>query len=151
MQLAFYDSGRGTDMANLKPLGVFGEREYQKKWGPEVAEELRRIVGEIPKSERTRISSYLSSGTPILALMGYSSDILDGKFEMAGGMGIMSDGVYFWRQDAAKYVEFYGTALDPQFLTRAEDLNWTAPVITQQEVIELDRYLFAYFNGRVIG
>lgn len=45
----------------------------------------------------------------------------------------------------------YGTALEPRFVERAAELDWTAPVITQEEVIEPDRHPFAYLNGRVIG
>lgn len=138
-------------MTSLKPLGIFGEREVQKNWGPGVTDQLRGMVDVIPVKERKKISSYLKSGTPILALMGYSSDVLGGKFEVAGGMGIASDGTYFWRQDTAQYVETYGVALDPQFLEQAAQRGWRAPPISQSEVIELDRYLFAYFNGRVIG
>ncbi|MFK0159354.1 hypothetical protein ACIQVL_33070 [Streptomyces sp. NPDC090499] len=98
-------------------------------------------MGEIPAGERARIAEYLRSGTSVIALMGFSEDILGNKFSRSGGTAIMSDGRFFWRLDAADYVEHYGIGLPEEFLSHGVARQWVAPVLSREEVAAVDRRL----------
>ncbi|MGV9564993.1 hypothetical protein [Streptomyces sp. NPDC003480] len=124
-------------MTNVVPLGTFGRIASQSAFA-ENADELRRRVGEIPEGEREKIAEYLRSGTPIIALMGFSEDILGNKFSRSGGTAIMSDGRFFWRLDAADYVEYYGIGLPEEFIAHGTARQWIAPTLSRDEVIEVD-------------
>ncbi|POX62774.1 hypothetical protein C3492_13840 [Streptomyces sp. Ru62] len=95
-------------------------------------------MGEIPKGERKTIAEYLRSGTPIIALMGFSEDILGNKFSRSGGTALMSDGRFFWRLDAADYVEHYGIGLPEEFIAYGTERRWIAPALSRDEVVEVD-------------
>lgn len=127
-------------MTTIAPLGIFGRIASQSAFS-ENADELRRGVGVIPKGDRGRIAEYLRSGTPIIALMGFSEDILDNKFSRPGGTAIMSDGRFFWRLDAADYVEHYGIELPAEFIAHGNSRQWISPVLTREEVAAVDRHL----------
>ena len=43
----------------------------------------------------------------ILAWMGYTEDLIGGKFSIPGGSATMSDGKYFWRYEAGMYLRHY--------------------------------------------
>src|SRR5690349_13201363 len=66
-------------MTNVAPLGIFGRIASQSAFS-ENANELRQRVGAISEEERGRIVEYLRSGTPIIALMGFSEDVLGNRF-----------------------------------------------------------------------
>ncbi|MFE1913512.1 hypothetical protein [Streptomyces anandii] len=122
---------------NIAPLGVFGRIASQSAFAG-LADELRRRVGEIPEGERGKIAEYLRSGTPIIALMGFSEDILGKKFARSGGTAIMSDGRFFWRLDTADYVECYGIGLPEEFIVHGASRQWIAPALSRDEIIEID-------------
>lgn len=92
------------------------------------------------------IADYLRSGTPIIALMGFSEDILGEKFSRPGGTAIMSDGRFFWRLDAADYVEHYGIDLPAEFISYGNSRQWIPPVLSREEVASVDRY-FSHLRG----
>ncbi|MFF3312809.1 hypothetical protein [Streptomyces sp. NPDC002952] len=50
----------------------------------------------------------------------------------------MSDGRFFWRLDAADYMEHYGVALPEAFLAHGAVRQWTCRPLTGDEVIEVD-------------
>ncbi|MEW2289553.1 hypothetical protein [Streptomyces sp. NPDC047841] len=124
-------------MADVAPLGIFGKIASQSAWA-ENADTLRRRVGEIPTEERRRIAEYLRSGAPVIALMGFSEDILGDKFVRSGGTALMSDGRFFWRLDAADYVEYYGIGLPEEFIAHGAARQWIATTLSRGEVIEVD-------------
>ncbi|GAA3063407.1 hypothetical protein [Streptomyces glomeratus] len=137
-------------MAHIVPLGVFGSIASQSAFA-ENAEELRRQLGAIPEGERGKIAEYFRSGTPIIALMGFSEDILGNKFSRSGGTAIMSDGRFFWRLDAADYVEYYRIGLPEEFIAHGTAHQWIAPTLSRYEVIEVDDHEslngYAYANN----
>jgi hypothetical protein len=133
-----YGTARMTN--DVAPLGIFGRIASQSAFA-ENADELRRQVGAIPEGDRKKIADYLRSGTPIIALMGFSEDVLGNKFSSPGGTALLSDGRFFWRLDAADYVEHYGTGLPEEFLTHGTAQQWIPCPLTRDEVIELDAQL----------
>lgn len=127
-------------MTNVAPLGPFGRIASQSAFAAR-ADELRSLVGAIPEGKRGKIAGYLRSGTPVIALMGFSEDILGAGFSRSGGTAIMSDGRFFWRLDAADYVEHYGIGLPEEFIAHGTSRRWIAPVLSGGEVIEVDERL----------
>ncbi|MFF9623796.1 hypothetical protein [Streptomyces griseosporeus] len=122
---------------DVTPLGIFGRIASQSAFA-ENADELRRQVGAIPEGDRKKIAAYLRSGTPVIALMGFSEDVLGNRFSRPGGTALMSDGRFFWRLDAADYVEHYGTRLPEEFLTHGTARQWSPRPLTRDEVIAVD-------------
>ncbi|MGW5068040.1 hypothetical protein ACWEQJ_18300 [Streptomyces cyaneofuscatus] len=127
-------------MTHVTPLGIFGTIASQSAFSENI-EELRQRAGVIPGMERAKIAEYLRSGTPIIALMGFSEDVLGGKFSRSGGTAIMSDGRFFWRLDAADYVEHYGIGLPEGFISHGNSRQWIPPVLSREEVAAVDRHL----------
>ncbi|MET8786152.1 hypothetical protein ACGFYM_40765 [Streptomyces sp. NPDC048231] len=127
-------------MANVAPLGIFGRIASQSAF-LEHADELRQRADVIPEKERGKIAGYLRSGTPIIALMGFSEDVLGNQFSRSGGTAIMSDGRFFWRLDAADYVEHYGIGVPEEFISYGDSRQWVAPVLSREEVAAVDRHL----------
>ncbi|MFF2864737.1 hypothetical protein ACFVSX_33250 [Streptomyces rubiginosohelvolus] len=127
-------------MMHVAPLGIFGTIASQSAFS-ENSDELRRRVGRIPEGERARIAEYLRSGTPIIALMGFSEDVLGNKFSRTGGTAIMSDGWFFWRLDAADYVEHYGIEMPEDFISHGNSREWIPPVLSREEAAAVDRHL----------
>ncbi len=76
--------------------------------------------------------------------MEYTSDILSGAFDVAGGSAVLTDGTYYWRRDAAEYVEHYGIGLSDDFLRHGRDREWSAPEVARDEILRIDRFLIAH-------
>jgi hypothetical protein len=66
---------------------------------------------------------------------------LDNRFSRSGGTAIMSDGRYFWRLDAADYVQHYGIELPEEFIVHGNARNWIPGVLSREEVAAIDRHL----------
>ena len=122
------------------PLGVFGvlalQREFEQARG-----DLLTLQGLIPEHERRISAGYLRSGAIVFAIMEYSRDVLEGAFGVSGGSAIRTDGTYFWRLDAANYVEQYGIGLPDHFLRHGRRLQWLTPTVSPQDVLSIDHYL----------
>jgi len=68
-------------------------------------------------------------------------DMLDDAFRVAGGSAVLTDGTYYWRLDAAEYVERYGVGLPGDFLSHGRRLHWLIPRTDPEEVLRVDRFL----------
>jgi hypothetical protein len=126
--------------AIVEPLGVFGptrEAPVMK------AATLRQLRDGLDPGLRASVAAYLKSGAVILAFMEYTTDLLEGRFGVSGGSGVLSDGVYYWRRDAAEYVGEYGIMLPPPVLEHMVRQNWTVPALDDEHLKVIDRYLFA--------
>ncbi|MFV0460776.1 MAG: hypothetical protein ACK5MT_18630 [Actinomycetales bacterium] len=88
------------------------------------------------------MAAYLRSGTLVLALMEYTTDVVGDAFGVPGGSGIQTDGTYYWRVDAAEYVEHYGVGLDEEFLAWMEHHAWRAPTVPPADLADIDAQLF---------
>lgn len=126
-------------MRQVAPLGFFGQIASQSAFSQQ-ANDMRQRSEEIPPGERARIAEYLRNAPVIIALMGYSEDVLEGRFSVTGGSAILSDGTYFWRRDAAEYVENYGTGLPSEFMQTGHERNWERVDLSQDEVLDIDDY-----------
>lgn len=113
-----------------------GQREMER-----IRDDLRALSGEITSHRRAEIATYLRTCPIVIALMEYSRDVLDGAFGVSGGSAIHTDGLYYWRRDAADYVGRYGVGLPREFLERGDKLSWLPPSISKEEILDIDDYL----------
>lgn len=126
-------------MIAVRPLGVFGPHNRAEF---ALDRELLLAQDRLDEPTRERVAGYLRSGTLVLALMEYTTDVIDGAFGVSGGSGIVTDGIYYWRFDAAWYVECYGIAIAGELLAWMEQHDWRAPEVAAHELAEIDAYLF---------
>lgn len=127
-------------MNGVRPLGVFGPRN-RSEFALDREELLAR--GALAESLREQVAAYLRSGTVVLALMEHTRDVIDGSFGTPGGSGILTDGTYYWRADAADYVEHHGVAVEEEALEWMERHAWQAPAVSPDELSRIDAELFA--------
>ena len=122
------------------PLGLFGVIAPQKAFD-QLRDDMRALVHQLPQEERASIASYLRSGAMVFAIMESTRDMLDDAFRVAGGSAVLTDGTYYWRLDAAEYVERYGVGLPGDFLSHGRRLHWLIPRTDPEEVLRVDRFL----------
>jgi hypothetical protein len=81
--------------------------------------------------------------------MEYTTDVLEGAFGVSGGSAIMSDGVYYWRQDAVQYVSRYGIGVGEEAVAHMRSNDWTVPALSAQDVLDIDSRLYQMFHRPV--
>ncbi|MEO6087871.1 MAG: hypothetical protein ABIQ18_32655 [Umezawaea sp.] len=128
---------------DLEPLGIYaplfnGDSRLTR-------ESLTPLVGGLDQDLRPRVAAYLRAGTILFAIMEYTTDVLGDRFGVSGGSAVLSDGTYFWRLDAADYVEVYGTAVPDAAVAHMRALDWRPPVFEGTAYYELDDRLLARF------
>jgi hypothetical protein len=124
----------------VRPLGVFGRLESQRYF-TERRQELMDLADGVPEDARRVLGSYLRAGAVVLAIMEHTHDIVGEAFDVPGGSGILTDGQFFWRRDAADYVETYGTALPGEFVRWGQSVQWVMPRLGKEDILEVDDYL----------
>jgi len=129
-------------------LGVLSLPEVGRLFRERRAE-LLSLAGAIDEADRPRLAVYLRGGTHIFAFMEWTRDVLGDAFHTPGGSGIRSDGTYYWRGDAADYVEHYGIALPAEFVEHARNLDWQAGPLSHERMIEVNDELEIEFHVRV--
>ena len=132
---------------SVRPLGVLSLGETGQRYRLR-RQELLDLSGAIPEADRPPLAAYLRGGAIIFAAMEWTRDVIGEAFGTPGGSGIRTDGTFYWRRDAADYVEHYGVALPADFLEHARRLNWTQPTLTPERVLEIDRDLMRRLHGR---
>jgi len=123
------------------PLGVFGPQGGQRlQLAPASLEPLRETMDA---GLSAQIAQYLRSGVIIFAIMEFTVDVLERRFGVSGGSGILTDGHYYWRRDAAEYVEEYRIGIDPSAISWMAANDWRVPDLSMEEVRRIDSYLYA--------
>lgn len=132
----------GSPKNEIRPLGGFapvaGEQWSAEKLVPS---------SRFPSDLRGRVVQYLDSCPIILAWMEHTSDGIGGRFEVPGGSAIASDGTYYWRRDASKYIETYDLLIPTEALIHFERMGWEPPVLDRTKYIEIFRYLSERLGG----
>ncbi|MFI2211907.1 hypothetical protein [Streptomyces sp. NPDC020141] len=129
-------------MREVQPLGILSVLESQPAYA-ERREEMSRQTGALGPDDRRRTAEYMRRGSVVLAIMEYTTDILGTEFGVPGGSGILTDGEFYWRGDAADYVEHYGVTPGDDFLRRVAERHGVPPALTLDEIIDVDDYLSA--------
>lgn len=127
------------------PLGIFGVMAGQPAV-KRIRQELVALEGSIEIAERRAIANYLRRGAIVFAVMEYTRDVLHDAVGVSGGSAVLTDGSYYWRRDAAEYVERYGIAVPDTFIQRGRLIGWTPAALTREEVIEIDDYLMEHIR-----
>ncbi len=130
----------GSAPGVVLPLGTFGVLATEADM-LQIRDELRASGGAIETSERGSIANYLRQGAVVIALMEHTRDAIGGQFGVPGGSAIHTDGEFYWRRDAADYVEHYGVALPPEFLRRGRERGWAPLPVAKEQVLAIDDYL----------
>ncbi|MEV0253787.1 hypothetical protein AB0H82_05840 [Streptomyces sp. NPDC050732] len=136
-------------MRQVTPLGLFGDSSSQSHFTGR-ADEIRELSGQLPVNERGRVAEYLRTAPVIIALMGFTEDVVGTEFSVMGGSALHSDGTFYWRRDTAEYVETYGTGLPSAFMEHGARLAWRVPSLTDEEVLEIDDF-FMFLRARTKG
>lgn len=147
-----------NELRPVKPIGLFSLVNSFEQ----LRDELLSLVGLLPKEECPAVVKYLRAGTIIFAVMEHTHDLIGafptprrnlprygihvrdkvgGRFDVAGGSGILTDGAYYWRGDTADYVEHYRVGLPDEFLRHGRAQGWVPPTLTEEEVLAVNNYL----------
>jgi hypothetical protein len=132
-------------LGHVLPLGVFGVSAGQEEM-TRLRDELRSRANVIPRQKRAPIAHYLRGGTVIFAIMEYTRDVIAGAFGASGGSAILTDGSYYWRLDAADYVEHYGIGLPEEFVAHGQNAGWRIPSLARDEALAIDRFLLSHIR-----
>lgn len=128
----------------VEPLGVFGPRrrgDFELR-----REELAPLRDGLDVEARRNVASYLRTGTIVFALMEYTTDVIGDAFGVSGGSAIKTDGRYYWRTDAAEYVEMYGIHVEDDAVEWMRGHRWVAPSLDGDAVLEIDDVLYQRFR-----
>lgn len=123
----------------VRPLGVFGlngDAPFEL-----TREELEPLVGSLGVDLRAKIGGYLRSGSIVMPIMEYTTDVLEAKFGVPGGSAVNTDGTYYWRYDTADYVETYGIEIGEDAIEHMRLLGWKAPTVGAGRLREIDQFL----------
>ena len=121
----------------LLPLGCLAPSPDDDQWPPAA---LFGSVGGVEEELRTHVASYLRAGTIFFAWMEYTRDVVGDAFGVSGGSAVLSDGRFYWRADAAEYVETYGIAIPVEAIDHMRSRQWIPPIIAEGS----DEYLEIY-------
>ncbi|MDI3419942.1 hypothetical protein [Streptomyces luteolus] len=127
-------------MKEVRALGILSSLEGQAAYS-ERRGEMLALSDSLASPDRGLVSNYLRNGGGVLAIMEHTKDIIGAKFDVAGGSGILTDGHYFWRGDAADYVDTYGISPGAEFVEHVRRQGGKPKALTQGEMIEIDDFL----------
>jgi hypothetical protein len=94
-------------------------------------------VGNLPDELRKPAAQYLRSAMAIAFSPGIVSDIFDASKGHVGDPSRLTDGTWEWPEYLAYYVAEYGVELPEEFITTMRSNGWTAPQLSQEELIAL--------------
>ncbi|MER6240081.1 hypothetical protein ABT185_29195 [Streptomyces clavifer] len=126
-------------MRQVTPLGFFSSISSQSRFSVN-AEGIKKLSGQMPVHDCSRVAEYLRRAPVIIALMGYTEDVVGKKFGVMGGSALHSDGTYYWRRDTAEYVETYRTGLPSGFMEHGARVQWSVPHLSDAEILEIDDF-----------
>lgn len=99
--------------------------------------------GAVAPMARSLVAKYLRGGSVTFASMEHTVDVIAQSFGVPGGSGIRTDGFYYWRCDAADYVEAYGVGVPEDFLRHCEDRAWCAAQLDAAGFLRADAQIAA--------
>ncbi len=107
----------------LQPIGMLSAKVLTARDIDELLEGCKEALA----SDR-ELLRYLQGGTVGFAIMEQTRDVIRGSFGTDGGSGVLTDGEYYWRGDAADYVGTYGVAPSEQFMRQVRSKRWPEPL-----------------------
>lgn len=132
----------------VRPLGVLspsGKNPFDLR-----RRTLKPLIGALNPDLVVSVSRYLRNGVLVLPITEYVKDVVKGRFSVAGGSGLMTDGVFYWRVDAAEYVEQYGIAVDLAATEYMRVMDWKVSALSEESFSGIREYLIDILGGRLI-
>lgn len=125
----------------MKRLGFF--REFGGPDGPLVA---AARVTAVPNEDR--VAAYLRGGEVVLDVMEVTPDVIDGS-ALAESASLLTDGVWYWREDLPHYVAKYHLSIDAGFLDEIASRDYAAPRRSASEMEAAAREVIADWSGDI--
>lgn len=122
-----------------RPLGDLAPIDSITPWTAEHLDRSAPLPGEL----RIKIAAYLRGCPLYISWMEYTRDEIGDAFGVSGGSAIASDGEFYWRLDAADYVEVYGVAVPEEAIAYFAASGWQPPHTDRAEYLALYRRLEA--------
>lgn len=118
-------------------VGEFRELGHGRADGASLRSAVR---AQEPENARELVE-YLRAGTVLAATTTLVHDVLSPNNAVIGGLHLLTDGRWFWYSDLAHYVERHHVALDPRFIAHACSNDWTAPCVSDADLLVLEAKL----------
>jgi hypothetical protein len=128
----------------FKRAGFFWEMYDDEPGLPSIHD----FVRAEPHPDAARIAAYLQSGAGLAGVGKYVEDLLDPTSRVVLMPGLVTDGVWLWRQDLAHYVAQHNVALPDDFIAHMEKNGWAVPTLSRAEVSRLARQLYHDMGGQ---
>ncbi|MEV0328310.1 hypothetical protein AB0H63_17970 [Micromonospora echinospora] len=122
----------------VETVGFFRELPHGDPQGPS----LREALGGGEDAFRDQIANYLVAGAVLATTTESVFDVLKGEEVSAGRLAIKTDGQWVWPADLSYYVREYNVKLPVEFVDRIRSLNWSAPDLSRDELIEIESRFF---------
>ncbi len=119
-------------------VGEFKELGHGRPDGPS----LRSAVRAQEPANARELVEYLRAGTILAATTTLVHDVLSPRNAVIGGLHLLTDGHWLWYSDLAHYVERHHVALDPRFVAHARGNHWTAPLVSNADLLAMEVKLF---------
>lgn len=120
----------------IRPVGFF--TELSPGWGLPEDGSIKDAVRSSGEPDERRILGYLRSGTEIWSEMSAGPDVLAPEAPNMTGIGsLITDGTWLWRDDLPYYIARYHVSLPDRFLERIRSLNYVAPTVPENRLIEI--------------
>ncbi len=120
----------GAHSKPLQPLGALAPRPGSEEWPLDA---LAPLAGRLDESLSEKVADYLAGSPNFLAWMEHTRDVIGDTFGVSGGSSILSDGVFYWRLDAADYVRAYRIEVPTGAIQNMEANRWTPPDFSREE------------------
>lgn len=117
----------------ILPLPGFAP-EGPEKWKAERLDLSSTLSNEL----RARVVDYLDSCPVAVPWMGYTRDELGDRFYVPAGAAIKTDGAYYWRVDAARYIEEYGILIPEAAIDHFARSGWSPPNLDDATLIAIE-------------
>ncbi|MFD7454127.1 hypothetical protein [Kitasatospora sp. NPDC059827] len=118
-------------------VGEFRELGHGRPDGPS----LRSAVRAQEPTHARELVEYLRAGAVLAATTTLVHDVLSPDNAVIGGLHLLTDGHWLWYSDLAHYVERHHVALDPRFIAHARSNNWTAPLVSEADLLAMEAKL----------
>lgn len=125
----------------MKCLGFF--REFGGPDGPMVA-----LVRETAAGDEERVVAYLRGGEVVLDVMELTPDVIDGSV-LVESASLLTDGVWYWREDLPHYVAKYHLSIDANFLDEIASRDYATQRLSEGHLEIAAREVIADWSGEI--
>ncbi|AJM76960.1 hypothetical protein [Rathayibacter toxicus] len=111
------------------------------------SESLRYNINRLPVGEKSVVCDYLDRGVALFEWMEPSIDLLEARFEIPAGRGMKTDGRFYWRADAAAYVNYHDVDISDKLLTWIKSSPQRKIAFAPSQISEMQNFLQCIVYG----